>query len=387
MNLSGNGFEYGGISSERFGGLMIAEIETEPIRAMSGTFSYSSIREADGRHRHMAGAVAAEEPLLFELEIIRERPIDRREARDISRWLFQQKDYQRLYVARSADDTMERIDGEIKRTYLECVFYDPQRIEYADGLHGWKCTCECASQMALQEAITKSFTKEKETDDFPNPMVIKVDTDRNDYVYPQIEVSIVYETEDIQSQFYVGDVNRDGQISSYDVLLLELASTNKIFLSDEQFALADVDGNQRVSTADALRLLQYVSGKIPNDDRIGKVRPWFENRTMKVVLENTAEDPDTGEIRTSSMSIEGVFPNDTLSIDCRKGTVYNKKGQSLSSYYGRVPDQMFLRLFPGTNSLRIYTISDGYGEGGTPAEDSQPIQSVTVTWNNERWIL
>ena len=49
---------------------------------------------------------------------------------------------------------------------------------YADGLHGWKCTCTLSSVWAFQDEIVITYT------DFTNDIVIPVDSDNGDYIYP-----------------------------------------------------------------------------------------------------------------------------------------------------------------------------------------------------------
>ena len=49
---------------------------------------------------------------------------------------------------------------------------------YADGLHGWKCTCTLSSGWAFQDEIEITYT------DFTNDIIIPVDSDNGDYIYP-----------------------------------------------------------------------------------------------------------------------------------------------------------------------------------------------------------
>ena len=49
---------------------------------------------------------------------------------------------------------------------------------YADGLHGWKCTCTLSSGWAFQDEIEITYT------DFTNDIIVPVDSDNGDYIYP-----------------------------------------------------------------------------------------------------------------------------------------------------------------------------------------------------------
>jgi hypothetical protein len=59
-----------------------------------------------------------------------------------------------------------------------------------------------------------------------------------------------------------GDVNGDGVISNIDALMLLQAANDLLNLTEEQFMRADLDENGELSASEALRILQYASGKI-----------------------------------------------------------------------------------------------------------------------------
>lgn len=88
-----------------------------------------------------------------------------------------------MYIDHEDDKEAELIDSTIKRQYLECVFCNPQKIEYAEGTVGWRCTCMCSSTMAIQEEVSKIITN------FDSDIRIYVDSDIQDYVYPKMKIS------------------------------------------------------------------------------------------------------------------------------------------------------------------------------------------------------
>lgn len=60
----------------------------------------------------------------------------------------------------------------------------------------------------------------------------------------------------------LGDVDGDGVITNRDALMLLQAANGKLNLTEEQFMRADIDKDKKLSASEAMRILQYVSGKI-----------------------------------------------------------------------------------------------------------------------------
>ena len=60
----------------------------------------------------------------------------------------------------------------------------------------------------------------------------------------------------------LSDVDGDGVITNRDALMLLQAANDKLNLTEEQFKRADIDKNGELSASEAMRILQYVSGKI-----------------------------------------------------------------------------------------------------------------------------
>lgn len=60
----------------------------------------------------------------------------------------------------------------------------------------------------------------------------------------------------------LGDVDGDGVITNRDALMLLQAANDKLNITEEQFKRADIDKNGELSASEAMRILQYVSGKI-----------------------------------------------------------------------------------------------------------------------------
>jgi hypothetical protein len=60
----------------------------------------------------------------------------------------------------------------------------------------------------------------------------------------------------------LGDVDGDGIITNLDALLLLYAINDKYNMNAEEFARADLNGDGELWAAEALRILQYVSGVV-----------------------------------------------------------------------------------------------------------------------------
>jgi hypothetical protein len=60
----------------------------------------------------------------------------------------------------------------------------------------------------------------------------------------------------------LGDVDGDGTITNRDALILLYAINDKYNLTAEEFARADLNGDGELWAAEALRILQYVSGAV-----------------------------------------------------------------------------------------------------------------------------
>jgi hypothetical protein len=70
-------------------------------------------------------------------------------------------------------------------------------------------------------------------------------------------INVTFVTDTIHA---LGDVNIDNKITSYDALLILQHVTGITTLSTEKAALADVNADKKVNSGDALEILQYIVG-------------------------------------------------------------------------------------------------------------------------------
>ncbi len=177
-----NTFEYDGIKSAKYG-LFFGHVDTERLKQICGNLEYNQVFYPSLNRQEIHGVNKDEFPLSFDLEIISAEPISYWTAKEIKKWLFNSPTYKKLYASRIKDKTIEKINGEEKRRYVECVFTNPEAMFYADGLHGWKCTCTLSSGWAFQDEIEITYT------DFTENITIPVDSDNGDYIYPTFTFS------------------------------------------------------------------------------------------------------------------------------------------------------------------------------------------------------
>lgn len=172
-----NNFEYDGIKSAKYG-LFFGHVDTERLKQICGNLEYNQVYYPSLNRQEIHGINKDEFPLSFDLEIISAEPISYWSAKEIKKWLFNSPTYRKLYEDSAAVKIIERVNGEIKRRYVECIFTNPEAMFYADGLHGWKCTCILSSGWAFQDEIEITYT------DFTENITVPVDSDNNDYIYP-----------------------------------------------------------------------------------------------------------------------------------------------------------------------------------------------------------
>lgn len=210
MDIYGCHFEYAGVSS-RIYDLIIANVNTTRNISLSGTTQSISIFNKKEKKKYHVGDSYQDSPLVFDLEVVTEKPLHQTEVHKIEKWLFYQRDYKKLFID-IADDidhqTYSLIDGEEKRLYLNCRFINPEKLEYNGGIVGFKFTVECDTNMAYQEPFKKVFTGSEINDS----MIVDVDTDIADFVYPKVIITTGSRGKEIQ---IVNHTDSSSRITSF----------------------------------------------------------------------------------------------------------------------------------------------------------------------------
>lgn len=210
MNLSGRYFIYNNVGSKQFG-LRILNLDTDRLATLAAPLSYASTYNRGKKRFTITGSTYGE-PMEFDIEFIAERPLSLPASQKVKAWLFNKKEPARLYSETKKDATRTLTNGVWKRDYLNCVFYNPTEIRFADGVHGYKATCLIDSVMALQEEVEYTWTSADFANE--NPITIDVETDIDDYVFPVMQIQMASgDTSDVKI-INQSDGNREFELKS-----------------------------------------------------------------------------------------------------------------------------------------------------------------------------
>lgn len=242
-----NNFEYDGIKSAKYG-LFFGHVDTERLKQICGNLEYNQVFYPSLNRQEIHGVNKDEFPLSFDLEIISAEPISYWSAKEIKKWLFNSPTYKKLYASRIKDKTIEKINGEEKRRYVECVFTNPEAMFYADGLHGWKCTCTLSSGWAFQDEIEITYT------DFTENITIPVDSDNGDYIYPTFTFSADATTNPISPTIVnTSDNNRTMEIK-------DIPAQTEVYVDSAVGTITDNTGTSLYSNLVDQKFLRLVNG-------------------------------------------------------------------------------------------------------------------------------
>lgn len=217
-DLYGSHFEYAGKAS-RYYGLIIANVETDRNIQLTGVYKKISVFNKKNNRDYLIGDDYSDSLLSFDVEIVTddESCLDKYQRREIEKWLFRNKKYERFYIDMSDDadaETYEYIDGQCKRLYLNCRFTNPTRLEYNGGVVGYKVTLEADSNMWWQESITKTIEIENPKSTSNSMITIDTDTDDSNYIYPKVTIHTGDEGGDVFISNYSDDSTRLTQFLS-----------------------------------------------------------------------------------------------------------------------------------------------------------------------------
>lgn len=218
MEFYGMHFSYAGQSSRDVaGGFYIGAIDEPRLTAISGSAEVVSIFNRRTQSRYYVDKNWDDSPLEFSMEIIadEEIPLTVSNRRAAEKWLFHRDGFKKLYIDMDDDcdaEMYETIDGEVIRTYLNCIFVNPEKIESDNGIIGFKVDVICDAPNAWQDPITKTFTPTS-----GQPFTLTIDSDLYEYVYPKVSISMGSGGGDLQ---IVNHSDSDSRITSFSNLIM-----------------------------------------------------------------------------------------------------------------------------------------------------------------------
>lgn len=190
-DMYGSHFEFAGVSSRQWG-LIFVSLNTDRMVQLGGAKEGVTIFSRSAKKRYLVDDDYSASPVTFDVEIMTdsERCLDPWNRRKIEKWLFNHRDYRRLYLDMLDDcrgETYEYVDGVCKRNYLNCRLINPERIEGNGGVVGYKATLEADSNMFWQDPVIKKFILNGGTS---TNITVKVDTDLDEFIYPRVTIQV-----------------------------------------------------------------------------------------------------------------------------------------------------------------------------------------------------
>ena len=189
--MYGSHFEYGGVLSRQYN-LIIANVKTSRNVRLSGEIKGNTIFNKTAKQQFLTGDDYSSFPISFDVDIVTDDDscIPLHERRAIEKWLFNRREYKKLYIDNGIcdDPYSEAHDvkgGEQKRLYLNCRFINPELLEYNGGVVGYKATIEADSGLWWQDELNLQFQRGSTTNSTWR-VTIPVDTDLDDYTYPKV---------------------------------------------------------------------------------------------------------------------------------------------------------------------------------------------------------
>lgn len=193
-DIYGSHFKFAGRSSREYG-LIIVNINTDRFIKLGGDTKLNTIFNKKENRKYCVNTDYSDATMSIELEIVteNERVLEKRERREIEKWLFRQNEYCKMYLDIADDftaDTYEYVDGEIKRNYFNCKLINPEKIECSAGVIGFKFTMETDSDLMWQDSIVNEFNTGIPDQESSKIISVLVDTDSTEYTYPKITLCL-----------------------------------------------------------------------------------------------------------------------------------------------------------------------------------------------------
>lgn len=226
MDLAGCHFTYADISSREYS-LWFAHCETSDYTAINGTTKSLTVFNSRGNRRYFVADSYTDSPVSIDVEFITDddRTLSVQEIRNIERWLFNRKNYYKLFIDIADDclaESYQIVDGIEKRFYFNCRFTNPTKIYGNGGTVGFKAKMECDSYVLWQEALDAEFEIGHTSASDSSVVSVNIDSEVDDYVYPKITITMAAAGGDISITNNTDDSTR---ITSFKSLTGEIEFT------------------------------------------------------------------------------------------------------------------------------------------------------------------
>lgn len=194
MNLAGCHFTYADTSSRLYN-LWFAHCDTSENVAINGETQSVTVFNSRGNKKYLIDDSFDDSAISFDVEILTDddRTLSAQEIKDIERWLFNRRNYYKLYVDIADDcygETYQIINGIEKQFYFNCRFMNPTKIFGNGGVAGFKATMECDSHLLWQDSVEKVFPIAHTASGNTSVVSFEVDSDMNEYIYPKVTITM-----------------------------------------------------------------------------------------------------------------------------------------------------------------------------------------------------
>ena len=174
MALSGNNFIYNNTSSDSYGELFFAQVETEDNRELGGNITYTTYQNNNSPIISIQSTKYAT-AFSYEVEFVSQTKLDDN-MDNIAMWLLNQTEYKKMYV------DSESLAGK----YFNCYFTNAQIGRYGDGIHVIKATMVCDSNFIWENKTEYKYTKAQ---------LLNIVTHNNrsfvrGYAYPKLTITV-----------------------------------------------------------------------------------------------------------------------------------------------------------------------------------------------------
>lgn len=235
MDLAGCHFTYADVSSREYN-LWFAHCDTSDYAQINGTTKPVTVFNSHGNRQYLIGDNYKDSPCAIDVEFITDddRTLSPQEMRDIERWLFNRKNYYKLYIDIADDcngECYQIIDGVESRYHFNCRFTNPSKIYGNGGIVGYKARMECDSYMLWQDALTKSFAIGGTSASSNSVIEIDIGTDVDEYVYPKVTIEMASAGGDISITNNTDDSTRITSFKSLTGSITFMMNSNINYIS------------------------------------------------------------------------------------------------------------------------------------------------------------